>query len=120
MYSRSLNVFIIARYVKKIMIQQGMSNNPKRFVIRDPCGGNWGRVQNKEIMITTLKRLHHSVVILRCCNECKVFKNLILEFYFETLLGPNIKGNIGVMKTLIIMRYPTLQTTSSYMVCDIF
>ena len=24
------------------MIQQGISNNPNRFVILDACGGNWG------------------------------------------------------------------------------
>ena len=39
MYSRSWYVFVIARYVRKIKIQHGMSNNLMRFVIRDPCGG---------------------------------------------------------------------------------
>ena len=34
------------------MIQQGISNNPNRFVMRDPCGGNWGRVQNIDLIIS--------------------------------------------------------------------
>ena len=42
MYSSSLNVLDIKTNVRKIMAQHDLSNNPNRFAILDPSGGNWG------------------------------------------------------------------------------
>ena len=42
MYSSSLNVLDMKANVMKIMAQHDLSNNPNRFAILDPSGGNWG------------------------------------------------------------------------------
>ena len=46
MYSSSLNVYHIVSHVRIIRAQQELSNNPNRFAIRDPCGGNWKEGSN--------------------------------------------------------------------------
>ena len=41
MYSSSLNVLDMKTNVRKTMTQHDLSNNPNRFAILDPSGGNW-------------------------------------------------------------------------------
>ena len=40
MYTSSLNVLDMKTNVRKIMAQHDLSNNPNRFAIFDPSGGN--------------------------------------------------------------------------------
>ena len=41
MYTSSLNVFDMKANVMKTITQHELSNNPNRFAILDPSGGNW-------------------------------------------------------------------------------
>ena len=77
MYSSSLNVYHIVSHVRIIIAKQELSNNPNRFAIRDPRGGNCGEVSK--------------------CGKTKnsIFQSNLSYFYFETFLSPDISGFIS-------------------------
>ena len=84
------------------MAQHKGSNNPKRFAIRDPCGGYWGgegsKYGKKLKLLIKFKLIFVSYICI-----------------FVTFLSPDIKGVITVGRsTLLFMIVRVAHITTNF------